>query len=79
MGNRKDIIIVYNCIDMCVIYIYIYIYIYKSLIAICRKIFATINKIFIFGGRLLSGLSFYGVKTLSWYFLISWDPGISGQ
>ena len=59
MGNRKDIIIVYNCIDMCVIYIYI------SLIAICRKFFATINKIFIFGGRLLSGLSFYGVKTLS--------------
>ena len=37
----------------------------KGFIAIFRTIFASINKIFIFGARLGTGLSFYGAQALS--------------
>ena len=46
----------------------------KGLISIFQEAFANINKMFILEGRPDAGVSFDGVHTLSWYFLISEDP-----
>ena len=46
----------------------------KSLISVFEDVFASIKKILILAGALGPRLSFYAVFTLSWYFLISWDP-----
>ena len=47
----------------------------ESLISAFQEFFASIKKTFILAGGLGTGLSFYGDYTLSWYFLISLDPG----
>ena len=43
----------------------------KGLISVFQGFFASIDKIFILAGRLVTGLSFYGISALIWYFLIS--------
>ena len=43
----------------------------ESLISVFQEFLVSINKMFILAGRLGTRLSFYGVYTLSWYFLIS--------
>ena len=43
----------------------------ESLLSSFQELFASINKTFVLLGRLGTGLSFNGVWTLSWYFLIS--------
>ena len=45
----------------------------EKLSSIFREFFASISKISILAGRLGTGLSSYGVLTLSWYFQISED------
>ena len=45
----------------------------EKLSSIFQEFFASISKISILAGRLGTGLSSYGVLTLSWYFLISED------